>query len=133
MGRRSKAWLQKAAEGYFAQSDGTRERVPQKGGGFLERQTPYTLYGFCLALDMTPRQALQMARQPEKETGEAALVQRGIIRIAAYLQEHALLGELNATVAQGAIKELGLLEEGEEQQPQALQVVLDAAGEVWSR
>lgn len=29
--------MEEAVRAYFAQCDGTRERVPQKGGGFSER------------------------------------------------------------------------------------------------
>ena len=37
-------WEQ-AVEAYFALCDSTRERTALKGGGFSERQIPYTLYG----------------------------------------------------------------------------------------
>ena len=58
---------------------------------------------------------------------------RGLVRVAGYLQERALLGELNATVAQAALKELGLTEGAEEEAMEPLRVVLDGEAEAYSR
>ena len=44
--------MEQAVRAYFARCDGTRERIPQKGGGFAERQIPYTLYGLSAAVAM---------------------------------------------------------------------------------
>ena len=113
MGRRTGAKRMEQAMGaYFAQCDGTRERVSQKGGGFSERQIPYTLYGLCAAVSLSPREVLLAARDRGDRSGEVLL--RGLIRVAAHIQERALLGELNGTVAQAALKELGLIEGPEE-------------------
>ena len=132
MGRRTGAKRMEQAMGaYFAQCDGTRERVPQKGGGFSERQIPYTLYGLSAAVALSPREVLSAARGRGRVEG--AILLGGLLRIAAYIQERALLGELNATVAQAALKELGLTEDPSEEAMEPLQVVLDAEAEVYSR
>ena len=132
MSRRTGAKRMEQAMGaYFAQCDGTRERVPQKGGGFSERQVPYTLYGLCAALSLSPREVLLAAREGSGRGGQVLL--GGLVRVAAHIQERALLGELNATVAQAALKELGLTEGPGEEAMEPLTVVLDPEAEVYSR
>ena len=123
--------IEQAMGAYFAQCDGTRGRVPQKGGGSLERQIPYTLYGLCAAVSLSPREVLLATREGRDRSGEVLL--RGLVRVAAHIQERALLGELNATVAQAALKELNLTEGPEEAAMEPLTVVLDAEAEVYSR
>ncbi len=123
--------MERAMGAYFARCDGTRERVPQKGGGFSERQIPYTLYGLCAAVALSPREVLSSAHG--RSGAEGDLLLGGLVRIAAYLQERALLGELNGTVAQAALKELGLTEDPSEEAMEPLQVILDSEAEVYSR
>ena len=117
--RMSAKRMEQAVGAYFAQCDGTRERVPQKGGGFSERQIPYTLYG------------LSAAHGQGRTEGE--ILRRGLVRVAGYLQERALLGELSATMAQAALKELGLTEGPAEEAMEPLQVILDQEAEAYSR
>ena len=62
-----------------------------------------------------------------------AILLKGLIRVAAYIQEKALLGELSATVAQAALKELGLTEGPAEEAMEPLQVILDGEAEAYSR
>ena len=121
--------MEQAMGAYFARCDGTRERVPQKGGGFAERQIPYTLYGLSAAVSLSPQEVLSAAHG--QGGAEGAILLGGLIRVAAYIQEKALLGELSATVAQAALKELGLTEAEPGSEP--LQVILDAQAEVYSR
>ncbi|MBQ6145412.1 MAG: hypothetical protein IJI82_00150 [Clostridia bacterium] len=125
--RMSAKRMEEAVRAYFAQCDGTRERVPQKGGGFSERQTPYTLYGLSKAVSLSPQEVLSAAHSRNDAAG--AILLSGLIQVAGYIQEKALLGELSATMAQAAIKELGLTEEAVE----PLQVVLDEEAEAYSR
>lgn len=129
--RMSAKRMEEALGAYFARCDGTRERVPQKGGGFFERQIPYTLYGLCAAVSLSPREVLSAARG--QGGGEGPILLRGLVRVAAHLQERALLGELNATMAQAALKELGLTDGPEEDAMEPLQVILDGEAEVYSR
>ena len=128
--RMSAARMEQAMGAYFARCDGTRERVPQKGGGFSERQVPYTLYGLSAAVSLSPREVLSAAHG---QGARGVVLLRGLVRIAAFIQERALLGELNATVAQAALKELGLTEGPEEGAMEPLTVVLDAEAEAYSR
>ena len=114
--------MEQAVGAYFA---------PQKGGGFAERQIPYTLYGLSAAVSLSPQEVLAAAHGQGGPAGNVLL--GGLVRIAAYIQEKALLGELSATVAQAAIKELGLTEEPAEAAMEPLQVVLDPEAEVYSR
>ncbi len=129
--RMSPKRMNEAVGAYFARCDGTRERVPQKGGGFAERQTPYTLYGLCAAVSLSPQEVLAAAHG--QGGAEGAILLRGLIRVAAYIQEKALLGELSATVAQAALKELGLTEGPAEEAMEPLQVILDGEAEAYSR
>ena len=129
--RMSAKGMEQAVGAYFARCDGTRERVPQKGGGFSERQIPYTLYGLSAAVSLSPREVLAAAHGQGGAAGTVLL--EGLIRVAAYIQEKALLGELSATVAQAAIKELGLTEDRAEDAMEPLQVILDDGAEVYSR
>ena len=129
--RMSPKRMNEAVGAYFARCDGTRERVPQKGGGFSERQIPYTLYGLSAAVSLSPREVLSAARG--RGRAEGAILLGGLLRIAAYIQERALLGELNATVAQAALKELNLAEDPSEETMEPLQVLLDGEAEVYSR
>ena len=132
MSKRMSVKRMEAAMGaYFAQCDGTRERVPQKGGGSSERQIPYTLYGLSAAVALSPQEVLAAARDPGSAAG--TVLRRGLLRVACHIQERALLGELSATVAQGALKELGLTEDRSEEDAEALQVILDPGLEVYSR
>ena len=123
--------MNEAVGAYFARCDGTRERVPQKGGGFAERQIPYTLYGLSAAVSLSPQEVLAAAHGQGGPAGNVLL--GGLVRIAAYIQEKALLGELSATVAQAALKELGLTEGPEEGAMGPLTVVLDGEAEAYSR
>ena len=129
--RMSAKRMEQAMGAYFARCDGTRERVPQKGGGFSERQIPYTLYGLSAAVSLSPREVLSAARGQGK--AEGAVLLGGLLRVATFIQERALLGELNATVALAALKELGLTEAPAEAAMEPLQVVLDSEAEVYSR
>ena len=122
--------MEQAMGAYFAQCDGTRERVPQKGGGFSERQIPYTLYGLSAAVALSPQEVLAAAHG--QGGAEGTILLGGLVRVAAYLQERALLGELSAAVAQAALKELGLTEEPEAA-AEPLQVILDQEAEAYSR
>ena len=128
--RMSAKRMEQAVRAYFAQCDGTRERVPQKGGGFAERQIPYTLYGLSAAVSLSPQEVLSAAHGQGR--GEGSILMRGLVRVAGYLQERALLGELNATMAQAALKELGLTE-GPEEAMEPLRVILDGEAEAYSR
>ena len=128
--RMSAKRMEQAMGAYFARCDGTRERVPQKGGGFSERQVPYTLYGLSAAVSLSPREVLSAAHG---QGARGVVLLRGLVRIAAFIQERALLGELSATVAQTALKELGLTEGPAEEAMEPLQVILDGEAEAYSR
>lgn len=131
MGKRMGAKRMEQAMGaYFARCDGTRERVPQKGGGFSERQIPYTLYGLSAAVSLSPQEVLSAAHG--QGDAEGTILLGGLLRVATYIQERALLGELSATVAQAALKELGLTE-GTTEAMEPLQVILDGEAEAYSR
>lgn len=96
----------------------------------VERQIPYTLYGLCAAVSLAPEEVLSAAHGQGDAAGTVLL--RALVQVAAYIQERALLGELNATVSQAALKELGLTG-GEEEGLEPLQVILDEQGEVYGR
>jgi len=123
--------MEEALRAYFARCDGTRERVPQKGGGSSERQVPYTLYGLCAAVSRAPEEVLSAAHG--QGTAEGAILLQALVKVAAHIQEKALLGELNATASQAALKELGLTGGEGSEGLEPLQVILDEQGEVYGR
>ena len=82
-------------------------------------------------MSLSPQEVLSAAHG--QGGAEGAILLGGLIRVAAYIQEKALLGELSATVAQAALKELGLTEAEAEPGNEPLQVILDAQAEVYSR
>lgn len=132
MGRRMGAKrMEQAVRAYFARCDGTRERIPQKGGGFAERQIPYTLYGLSAAVALPPQEVLSAAHG--QSDAEGTILLEGLVRVAAYIQERALLGELNGTAAQAALKELNLTEDLSEAAMEPLQVILDQEAEAYSQ
>ena len=71
--RMSPKRMNEAVGAYFARCDGTRERVPQKGGGFSERQIPYTLYGLCAAVSLAPEEVLSAAHGQGDAAGTVLL------------------------------------------------------------
>ena len=69
--------MEQAVGAYFARCDGTRERVPQKGGGSLERQVPYTLYGLCAAVSLAPEEVLSAAHGQGDAAGTVSVSSSG--------------------------------------------------------
>ena len=115
--------LQQAIGAYFAACDATRERIPLKNGGFEERQIPYTLFGLARAAKMSPEALLKVGRKPRR-TAKDRLLYDAVLRVAAYLTERALLGELTYQMALEALRPIGAAAEENGGGP-ALQVVLD--------
>ena len=120
-------WEQ-AVEAYFALCDSTRERTALKGGGFSERQIPYTLYGLCAHMHLPAPELLALSRGEGGAPWQRALLSQAVCRIAAYTMERALLGELGYQVATAALKELYPQEEG----PSSLTVSMEGGAEAYS-
>ena len=120
---------EQAIGAYFAACDATRERIPLKNGGFEERQIPYTLFGLAWAVGMTPEALLKIGRGPRRTVKDRLLFD-AVMRVAAYTQEHALLGELAYQVALETLRALAAQEQGD---GPALKVVLDAAAERYAK
>ena len=95
---------------YFAACDATRERIPLKNGGFEERQIPYTLFGLARAAKLTPESLIKVYREPRR-TAKDRLLFDAILRVAAYTQERALLGELTYQVALETLRSIGVPEQ----------------------
>ena len=113
---------EEAIRAYFAACDATRERTPLKNGGFTERQIPYTLYGLARAAKVTPEALVKVMRAPRR-TAKDRLLFDAVLRVAAYTQERALLGELAYQVALEALRTIGAPAEKED--GPALCVTLD--------
>ena len=114
--------MEEAVRAYFARCDGTKERVPQKGGGFSERQIPYTLYGLARAAKVTPEALVKVVRAPRR-TAKDRLLFDAVLRVAAYTQERALLGELTYQVAIETLRTIGANPESE--QTDAMRITMD--------
>ncbi len=98
--------LQRKMEAYFAACDATAERVTLKNGGVTIRQTPYTLAGLSEHLAIPQGEILAKGRKGESDT-ESRQFADALRRIGRYIAEHALLGELQYSVAAKLLEELG--------------------------
>lgn len=122
MNKRSET-LQQSIGAYFAACDATRERIPLKNGGFEERQIPYTLFGLARAAKVSPETLLMTYREPRRTTRDRILFD-AVLRVAAYTQERALLGELTYQVALETLRTIGGAAQ-DEGDGSTLKVVLD--------
>jgi len=93
-------------EAYFAACDATAERVTLKNGSVTVRQTPYTLAGLSEHLGQPQAEILAKSRKGGQGT-ESRQYAGALRRIGRYIVEHALLGELQYSVAAKLLEELG--------------------------
>ena len=93
-------------EAYFAACDATAERVTLKNGSVTIRQTPYTLAGLSEHLKKPQSEILASGRKGGK-AAESKHFADALRRIGRYIVEHALLGELQYSVAAKLLEELG--------------------------
>ena len=93
-------------EAYFAACDATAERVTLKNGSVTIRQTPYTLAGLSEHLATPQGEILAKGRKGGKGE-ESKQITNALRRIGRYIVEHALLGELQYSVAAKLLEELG--------------------------
>ena len=98
--------LKSKMEAYFAACDATAERVTLKNGSVTIRQTPYTLAGLSEHLGIPQAEILAQGRK-EGESGGRKNHSDALRRIGRYIGEHALLGELQYSVAAKLLEELG--------------------------
>ena len=98
--------LKSKMEAYFAACDATAERVTLKNGSVTIRQTPYTLAGLSEHLAIPQGEILAKSRKGGEGT-EGNLFSDALRRIGRYIAEHALLGELQYSVAAKLLEELG--------------------------
>lgn len=98
--------LKSKIEAYFAACDATAERVTLKNGSVTIRQTPYTLAGLSEHLGRPQSEILAKGRK-ESEGTEGRQFADALRRIGRYIVEHALLGELQYSVAAKLLEELG--------------------------
>ncbi len=118
--------LAERIEAYFAACDDTRERMEQKNGGVTYRQVPYTLAGLASHTGLDKADLLHAAAG---KGPRARLLAAALRRIERHLAERALMGELQATVAQALLREL--CPEAPQEDDRRLVVVLDDR-EGWS-
>ncbi len=97
--------LKNRIEAYFAACDETAERVVQKNGSVSIRQTPYTLAGLSEHLGVPQSEIRERAKGGEGADGR--LFAAAVRRIERYIVEHALLGELQYSVAAKLLGDLG--------------------------
>lgn len=98
--------LKSKMEAYFAACDATAERVTLKNGSVTIRQTPYTLAGLSEHLGIPQGEILAKGRKGGKSAESQAFAD-ALRRIGRYIAEHALLGELQYSVAAKLLEELG--------------------------
>jgi len=94
-------------EAYFAHCDSTRERIEAKNGQTSFRQTPYTLAGLADRLGLDKETIRDMARTGSDKSPTVRCLRSALRRIERYTVEHALLGELQLSVAQMLLSDLG--------------------------
>ena len=83
-----------------------RSASPSKTGSVTIRQTPYTLAGLSEQLKTPQSEILAKGRRGGKSE-ERKLYANALRRIGRYIAEHALLGELQYSVAAKLLEELG--------------------------
>ena len=98
--------LKSKIEAYFAACDATAERVTLKNGSVTIRQTPYTLAGLSEHLGIPQTEILAKGRKEGVSKGRT-YISDALRRIGRYIGEHALLGELQYSVAAKLLEELG--------------------------
>ncbi len=98
--------LKSRIEAYFAACEATAERVTLKNGSVTVRQTPYTLAGLSEHLGKPQSEILAKSRK-EGDGRENRHYADALRRIGRYIVEHALLGELQYSVAAKLLEELG--------------------------
>ena len=98
--------LKSKIEAYFAACDATAERVTLKNGSVTIRQTPYTLAGLSEHLGIPQTESLAKGRKEGVSKGRT-YISDALRRIGRYIGEHALLGELQYSVAAKLLEELG--------------------------
>ena len=98
--------LKSKIEAYFAACDATAERVTLKNGSVTIRQTPYTLAGLSEHLGIPQAEILAKGRKEGVSKGRT-YISDALRRIGRYIGEHALLGELQYSVAAKLLEELG--------------------------
>ena len=98
--------LKSKIEAYFAACDATAERVTLKNGSVTIRQTPYTLAGLSEHLGIPQAEILAKGRKEGESRGRKNFSD-ALRRIGRYIVEHALLGELQYSVAAKLLEELG--------------------------
>lgn len=123
--------LKSKIEAYFAACDATAERVTLKNGSVTIRQTPYTLAGLSEHLGIPQAEILAKGRKEGEDRGRAN-ISDALRRIGRYIVEHALLGELQYSVAAKLLEELGTGEKlpPDEQESRIVIVLEDREG--WS-
>ena len=94
-------------EAYFAFCDSTRERVEGKNGQVSYRQTPYTLAGLADRVGLDKETIRDMAQNGSEKSPVVRCLRRALRRLERYTVEHALLGELQLSVAQMLLSDLG--------------------------
>ena len=97
--------LMSKTEAYFAACDATAERVTLKNGSVTIRQTPYTLAGLSEHL-ATPQDEILAKGKKGGKSKECRTFASALRRIGRYIVEHALLGELQYSVAAKLLEEL---------------------------
>ena len=98
--------LKDKIEAYFAACDATAERVTLKNGGVTIRQTPYTLAGLSEHLAI-PQGEIHAKGRKGCDCAESRHFADALRRIGRYIAEHALLGELQYSVAAKLLEKLG--------------------------
>lgn len=114
-------------EDYFATCDATRERVEQKNGGVTYRQVPYSLSGLAAYLGLQKAEILAASGVGARQS----LLLNARRRIERYLVERALMGEVQTSIAQMMLRELGYDPAGQQEGDHRVVVVLDDR-EGWS-
>jgi len=117
-------------EAYFAACDKAEERPNAKTGTVAERPTPYTLAGLSEHLGIPQSEILKQAKTGSG--GDAKVYADALRRIGRYIEERALLGELQYSVAAKLLDELDIGEKlpPDESEKQIVIVMEDKEG--WS-
>ena len=101
--------------------------MEQRNGAAAYRQVPYTLAGLAAATGLGKAELLRLAADGGRR---GALVRAALLRVERHLSERALMGELQATMAQALLRELAPEAAGEGDERRVVVVLDDREG--WS-
>ena len=121
------AAVQSAIEAYFADCDRPRAEDGQKAAKNVCRTTPYTLAGLAAATGIDRDRIKELSRESEASK-VGRLFRDALRRIERYTVEGALIGELQLSIAQMLLSDMGYGVKSPDAAGESLVITMDDPG-----